>query len=102
MLDSGPYFLRYQYLYYEKILAAILNRNTAVTNLCCDDGIHSITQTKFGAKINVTDISEESLLFGPLRARHFNLDNISFYKENAEKLSFKESTFDLVKCVYRL
>lgn len=100
--DSGPEFLRSPYLYYEKVLGTILNRNTTVLDLCCGDGIHSITLAKSGAKIIATDISEESLLIGTMRARHFNLDNISFSKEDAEKLSFKECAFDVVTCVNSL
>ncbi|MBN1183212.1 MAG: methyltransferase domain-containing protein [Bacteroidales bacterium] len=72
-------------MYYEKVLEKILNSNSTVLDICCGDGAHSITLAKCGAKTFATDLSEESVTLGKLRARALNLENIYFSKEDAEK-----------------
>jgi ubiquinone/menaquinone biosynthesis C-methylase UbiE len=96
--EAIPYAIRSPYLRYEELIK--LNIKPGVTKLldiCCGNGIHSLTAAKAGAIITATDIAENSIEIAKIRAENENL-KIEFLVSDAEKLSFRDEEFDVITC----
>ena len=55
-----------------------------------------------GGRVIAVDISENMLDVAAAKARHLGLDNIDFFKMDAESLVFKKNYFDYVACSFGL
>lgn len=94
-----PLYLRSPYHYYEDILNQYVVKDSKVLDLCCGDGIHTITLGKICDHVIATDIAENSIELAIMRAEALDLHSITFQKGDAENLEFADNSFDIVTCV---
>lgn len=87
------------YVLYHTLIANSVKEkiNVCHLDLCCGDGIHSLTSAKLGAKVIAIDYAENSIMLAQQRAKLFNL-NIDFRTGDVEMLPFDDNAFDLVTC----
>lgn len=92
-------YLRSPYIFYEERLKSHVNSGTTVMDLCCGDGIHSISLGYLSNHVIATDIAENSIEIAKLRADALNINSIQFLIGDAEDINFQDKSFDLVTCV---
>ncbi len=92
-------YLKPPYLYYHRLISNEATKNTALNHLdlCCGDGIHSLTSAKLGANVVGIDYAENSINLAKERAKFHNL-NVDFRSGDVESLPFSDSTFDIITC----
>lgn len=97
--DNFESYIKPPYLLYNKLIAdlAISKSNIRHLDLCCGDGIHSLTSAMLGANVIAIDFAENSIKLARQRAELFNL-NIDFQVGDVEQLPFDNESFDLVTC----
>jgi SAM-dependent methyltransferase len=94
-----PEYLQSPYIYYEMLIQERIKPSHKVLDLCCGDGIHSISLAKTGADVTATDIAENSIELARNRAEILGLTNIRFSVGDAENLEFPDHHFDFITCV---
>ena len=77
-----------------EFLGKITNKKILI--LGCGLGEEAIYLGLKKGKITAIDISSEMLKFTEKLARKYNVNNIKFYKMSAEKMNFKDNSFDLI------
>lgn len=92
-------YLQPPFIFYEEILKNYINSNTKVMDLCCGDGIHSISLGYLSNHVIATDIAENSIEIAKLRAKALNINSIQFLKGDAENIQFPDNSFDVVTIV---
>jgi len=97
-ISFRPY-IQAPYIYYEKLLAQNVKPGMKVLDLCCGDGIHTITLAQLMAEVTALDIAENSITLAKLRALRVGIHNIEFYVGDAENLRLGDKKFDFVTCV---
>lgn len=97
--DNFESHIKPPYLLYNKLIAdlAINKSNIRHLDLCCGDGIHTLTSALLGAKVTAIDYAENSIKLARQRAELFNL-SIDFQVGDVELLPFGNESFDLVTC----
>lgn len=97
--DNFEPFVQPPYLLYNKLIADLAKAkcNFNHLDLCCGDGIHSLTSAFLGANVIAIDYAENSIKLAKKRAELFNL-NIDFRVGDVEKLPFANETFELITC----
>lgn len=91
--------LRTPYLFYEEKIRENVQPGTTVLDLCCGNGVHSLTAAWAGARVTATDIAEKSLELAAIRAEKAGIDNMQFITADAEQLPFGDASFDVITCV---
>ena len=89
--------LRRPYLVYEDLVRSSTRPGLTVLELCCGDGLHSLTAARAGADVTASDIAENSLALARQRASRAGL-TLRTVAANAEKLPLPDASFDLVTC----
>lgn len=97
--DAIETAIRTPYLCYEDKLKMLIKPEYKVLDLCCGNGIHSITAAKLGGIVTATDIAENSLKIAEMRAKLAGVHNMQFIVADAENLPFSDTSFDVVTCV---
>ena len=92
-----PMFRR-PYLLFEEWVRQHATAGTAVLDVCCGDGIHSLIAAHLGARVTVADLAENNLVVAQTRAARAGL-KIYPITANAENLPLPDQSFDLVTCV---
>ena len=100
--DKEKISLSSPYLYFEKLINQYVKSNHKVLELCAGDGCYSVYIANRCNKIYSTDISSESLEIAKMRANYLGIRNINFKVMNAEKIEFKDDTFDIITMVQSL
>lgn len=97
--DNFELFLQPPYLLYNKLIADLAKAkcNLNHLDLCCGDGIHSLTSAILGANVTAIDYADNSIKLAKRRAELFNL-KIDFRVGDVEELPFANETFELVTC----
>lgn len=90
--------IRRPYLIFEDLVRQHAQAGTKALDVCCGDGIHSLTAARFGARVTASDIAEKNLLVAQVRAARAGLP-IATLVADAEDLPLPDSSFDLVTCV---
>jgi len=77
-----------------------LNKDSTVLDVACGAGISAVTLAKYyGCKVVGIDLSEKNLEKAKARAERTGLTNrVTFKKSDAEKIDFKNKSFDAVTC----
>lgn len=92
-------YLRSPYLYYENLILNEANPHLKILDMCCGNGIHSLTVPSKGISIVCTDIAENSLIVAAERARANGLDGLmEFIQADAASQPFESNYFDLITC----
>ncbi len=89
--------LRRPYLVYEELVRRAARPGLAVLDLCCGDGLHSLTAARAGADVTASDIAENNLALARQRAARAGLP-LRTVIADAEKLPLPDASFDLVTC----
>lgn len=97
--DAIEMAIRTPYLCYEEKLKKLIKPGDQVLDLCCGNGIHSITAAKCGGEVTATDIAENSLKIAEMRAKMAGVHNMKFIVADAEHLEFSNNSFDVIMCV---
>ncbi len=97
--EALPYLLQSPFIRYQKLILENVSNGTKVLDLCCGNGIHSLTAASAGAMVIATDIAENSIELAKFRALNAGISNISFQTADAENLPFPDLSFDMVTCV---
>ena len=92
-------YLQSPYIFYEEILKRQIKPETTVLDLCCGDGIHSISLGYLSDHVIATDIAENSIELAKLRIKALNMNSIQFLIGDAEDIQFPDNSFDVVTCV---
>ena len=92
-----PLFRR-PYLLFEEWVRQHATAGTAVLDVCCGDGIHSLTAARLGARVTASDLAENNLAVAQTRASRAGL-KIHPITANAECLPLPDQSFDLITCV---
>ena len=92
-----PVALRSPYDHYHQELSRLAGPGTKVLDLCCGDGLHSVTAALRGAHVVGLDVAEESLKAAEERARLAGTA-IQTVHASADKLPFPDHSFDVVTC----
>jgi ubiquinone/menaquinone biosynthesis C-methylase UbiE len=92
------FVLRRPYLVFEDLVHRTVQPGCAVLDLCCGDGIHSLTAARLGARVTASDLAEKNLIVTQTRADRAGLP-ITTLVADAENLPLPDSSFDLVTCV---
>jgi ubiquinone/menaquinone biosynthesis C-methylase UbiE len=97
--DNFKDYLKPPYLFYHELIMDLASKreNLKHLDLCCGDGIHSLTSAQLGAKVIALDYAENSILLAKKRAKSHNVE-IDFRTGDVESLPFEDSSFDLVTC----
>lgn len=90
--------LRRPYLVFEDLVRRHARPGTAVLDVCCGDGIHSLTAARLDARVTAADLAENNLLVAQTRASRAGL-RIETLAANAESIPLPDQSFDLVTCV---
>lgn len=90
--------LRRPYLVFEEWVRQYSKPGSAVLDVCCGDGIHSLTAARLGAHVTVSDLAENNLVVAQARAVRAGL-KIHPLAANAENIPLPDQSFDLVTCV---
>jgi ubiquinone/menaquinone biosynthesis C-methylase UbiE len=94
-----PPYLQSPYIFYEELLKSHVNSNMKVMDLCCGDGIHSISLGYLSNHVIATDIADNSIEFAKLRVKALKMNSIQFLTGDAEDIQFPDNNFDVVTCV---
>lgn len=97
--EALPYLLQSPFILYEKLIRDNSKPGSEVLDLCCGNGVHSLTAAQSGALVTATDIAENSIELAKLRAKEAGVSGIRFLTADAEKLPFENHLFDMVTCV---
>ena len=89
--------LRAPYLCYEGIVRRLLKPGTALLDVCCGNGVHSLTAALGGARVTASDIAESNLAVVRLRAARAGVE-IASALADAEQLPFANHSFDVITC----
>ena len=92
-----PIELRAPYTLYESLIASHVQPGAAVLDLCCGNGLYSLTAARCGASVTASDIAEENLELVRLRAARAGVGIVTVVAD-AERLPFPDLSFDLVTC----
>lgn len=92
-----PPELQAPYIKHETSIRAHARLGTRVLDLCCGDGLHSLTAAECGAETTATDLAEHALKLAAIRAERSGLQ-IRFMAADAESLPFENENFDVVTC----
>lgn len=92
-----PVELRRPYLYYEAAIRAHAGPSVRVLDLCCGDGLHSLTAARCGAEVTATDLAEHALQLAAIRAGRAGL-TVRFVVADAEALPFADNSFEVATC----
>jgi ubiquinone/menaquinone biosynthesis C-methylase UbiE len=97
--DNFEQYHRPPFLIYENFIIDSLKEITdaKILDLCCGDGVHSFTGVRCGASVIALDYSQASIEIAKMRAEILE-ENIDFRCSDVEKLSFNDSTFDIITC----
>ncbi len=81
------------------VRAALQNSPQEILDLCAGTGeiAKGMYRKKSDANYHLVDFSKEMLEIAKKRLPH---PNVSFYHENAEKMSFSDAQFDAATCAY--
>jgi ubiquinone/menaquinone biosynthesis C-methylase UbiE len=91
-----PVYLQSPYIFFEEYAARVIRSEMKVLDLCCGDGVHTVSLAKSNANVTAIDIAENSIKIAKLRALHERLNNIEFLVADVEKLNFGEQKFDII------
>jgi ubiquinone/menaquinone biosynthesis C-methylase UbiE len=77
-----------------------LNKDSTVLDVACGAGISAVTMAKYyGCNVVGIDLSEKNLEKAKARAERTGLtEKVTFKKSDAEKIEFKNKSFDAVTC----
>ena len=89
--------LRTPYLRHEASIREHARPGVDVLDVCCGDGLHSLTAAYNGANVTATDLAEHALKIAAIRAERAGLE-IRFVPADAETLPFADHSFDVVTC----
>jgi ubiquinone/menaquinone biosynthesis C-methylase UbiE len=89
--------LRAPYLTYERAIISRLRRNSRVLDVCCGNGLHSLTAARHGAHVTVSDLAPQNVAVAIARGARAGL-KLAGVAADAEKLPFPAHAFDLVTC----
>lgn len=81
--------------YYRKLLLSLCN-NQEILEYGCGLGSYAFLLAKNGGKIVGIDISEVAIEMAKAQAKHENLENITFYLDDAEAMKFNNDRFDII------
>ena len=96
--DGVNLVFRRPYLVFENLIRQIVHSEIDVLDVCCGDGIHSLTAARLGAKVTASDLAEQNLVVAQARAFRAGLP-ITTLVANAESLPIPDQSLDIVTCV---
>lgn len=97
--SAVPLIYRTPYLYYEKLIRALIKPDYKVLEIGAGTGLHTKSLLKTGAQVTATDISQNALTV--LEMRYANIkfsDNLRTITADIEELPFENEYFDVVTC----
>ena len=84
-------------LRFETLIKQHCTNTTRVLEIGCGEGDYSIFCAKLGAQVSAIDISQAAIKKAEINAEQNELHSrVKFERMDAEKLSFKEDSFDLI------
>ena len=95
--ESVAPLLRQPYLVYEQHIRVAARPKLAVLDLCCGDGVHSLTAALLGADVTVSDLAENNLGVAQRRAQRAGV-TLRTVVADAEHLPLPDASFDLITC----
>lgn len=96
--EGVPEGLRAPYLAYENHVRRHARPGISFLDVCCGDGIHSLTAGHLGARVTASDLAENNLVVAQTRATRAGL-RIHTLAANAENIPLPDRSFDLMTCV---
>jgi len=95
--ESVALTFRRPYLVYEEIIRRHARPGLAVLDLCCGDGVHSLTTARLGADVTASDLAEHNLAVARQRAARAHLP-LRTLLANAENVPLPATSIDLLTC----
>jgi len=92
-----PADFRAPYIQFEAAIAKQSRPGLKALDVCCGDGLHSMTAARLGVEVTVCDIAENNLLLAEQRAARAGLAIRSFVA-NAESIPERAETYDILTC----
>jgi len=92
-----PLPLRAPYESFHQELRLLSKPRTKILDICCGDGLHSMTGALSGAEVYLVDVAEESLKVALLRADIAGV-SVNIVHSRAETLPFPDQSIDVVTC----
>lgn len=89
--------LQRPYVVYEEFIRAVACPGVAVLDVCCGDGLHSLTAARAGAGVTVSDIAENNLRVVQMRARRSGV-SVKTLIANSESVPLADASFDVITC----
>lgn len=89
--------IRQPYVVYEGLIRTKARPKLDVLDVCCGDGLHSLTAALLGAEVTASDIAESNLVIAQQRAARAHV-TIRTVAANAEKIPLPDQSFDLITC----
>lgn len=89
--------LRAPYLAYEEAIQRHARAGRRVLDICCGNGLHSLTAARAGARVTVSDIAANNVILAIARGERSGL-KLEGTPADAENLPFPAESFDLVTC----
>lgn len=96
--EAIPYLLQSPFVLYEELIKTYVKEGSHVLDVCCGNGIHTLTAAKSGAFVTATDFAENSIELAKIRAKKAGVPGIKFLCADAEKLPFENNSFDIITC----
>ncbi|NQV94018.1 MAG: class I SAM-dependent methyltransferase [Sphingomonadales bacterium] len=95
--ESIDLAIRQPYVVYESFIRTVARPKFAVLDVCCGDGLHSLTAAVLGAEVTASDIAESNLVVAQQRAARAHV-LIRTVAANAERIPLPDHSFDLITC----
>ena len=95
--EGVPIPLRAPYVAYHRELGALARPGLRILDICCGDGLHSLTGALAGADVHALDMAEEALKRATQRATLAGA-TIKTIHSQAEILPFSDRSIDLISC----
>ena len=89
--------LRRPYLVFEDLVRRHARPGTAVLDVCCGDGLHSLTAAQLGAEVTASDIAENNLAVAQQRAARAGV-RLRTIVADAEHIPLPPQSFDMITC----
>ena len=95
--QTMPLYLQPPYLFYEKAITKLVNKNNKVLEIGAGTGMHTLALINTGAEVIATDISPDSLIVLQNKVKSLKKTIISQIAD-MESLPFPDNSFDVVTC----
>lgn len=95
--EGVPEGLRAPYLAYENHVRRHARPGISFLDVCCGNGLHSLTAARCGATVTVTDIAPRNVELTLVRAARAGF-TLAGTAADAEQLPYPDGSFDVVTC----